>query len=70
MNKLTLLSLALGLTFSGLTFAKVDEAQVKKLSGELTPMGAVRGANADGSIPEWTGGITTLLLVILLVCII
>lgn len=60
MNKLTLLSLALGLTFSGLSSAKVDDAQVKKLSGELTPMGAVRGANADGSIPEWTGGITKL----------
>ena len=24
--------------------------------GELTPVGAERGANADGSIPAWTGG--------------
>lgn len=59
MNKLTLLSLALGLTLSGLSHAKVDEQQVKKLSGELTPMGAVRAGNKDGSIPEWTGGITS-----------
>ncbi len=25
---------------------------------ELTPIGAQRSANADGSIPAWTGGIT------------
>ena len=59
MKKTTLLSLAVSLAFSGFTQAKVDEQQVKKLSGELTPMGAVRGANADGSIPKWTGGITS-----------
>jgi len=60
MKKITLLSLALGLAFSGLATAKVDQQQVKKLSGELTAMGAIRAANADGSIPEWTGGITKL----------
>jgi len=27
--------------------------------GELTPLGAERAGNADGSIPAWTGGITT-----------
>ncbi|GLX76766.1 hypothetical protein tinsulaeT_01060 [Thalassotalea insulae] len=59
MKKITLLSLAIGLAFSGFSQAKVDEQQVKKLSGELTPMGAVRAGNADGSIPEWTGGITS-----------
>ncbi|WP_206485598.1 DUF1329 domain-containing protein [Thalassotalea sp. G2M2-11] len=58
MKKITLLSLAIGIAFSGISHAKVDEQQVKKLSGELTPMGAIRGANADGSIPKWTGGIT------------
>ncbi|WP_339366038.1 hypothetical protein, partial [Vallitalea maricola] len=30
------------------------------MSSELTPLGATRAANADGSIPEWTGGITEL----------
>lgn len=28
-------------------------------SGELTPIGAERDGNADGSIPPWTGGITS-----------
>ncbi len=59
MKKITLLSLAVSLAFSGISHAKVDAEQVKKLSAELTPMGAVRAANADGSIPEWTGGITS-----------
>jgi len=35
-----------------------DESDVQRLGGELTPIGAERAANADGSIPEWTGGIT------------
>jgi hypothetical protein len=30
------------------------------LSTTLTPFGAVRAGNADGSIPAWTGGYTTL----------
>lgn len=59
MKKITLLSLAVSIAFSSATFAKVDEQQVKRLSNELTPMGAERGANADGSIPAWTGGITS-----------
>ena len=28
--------------------------QVARLGQELTPMGAERAGNADGSIPEWT----------------
>ncbi|GAA5140545.1 DUF1329 domain-containing protein [Thalassotalea piscium] len=59
MKKITLLSFAMSLAFSGASIAKVDTEQAKKLSGELTPMGAVKAGNADGSIPEWTGGITT-----------
>ena len=41
------------------TLAKVSPAEVAKLNNELTPMGAVRGANKDGSIPAWNGGITS-----------
>ncbi|WP_286235756.1 DUF1329 domain-containing protein [Thalassotalea sediminis] len=59
MKKTTLLSLAVSLAFATSAQAKVDEQQVKKLSNELTPFGAVRGASADGSIPAWNGGITT-----------
>ena len=31
---------------------------LRHVSGRLTPIGAERDANADGSIPEWTGGLT------------
>ncbi|MEW6984442.1 DUF1329 domain-containing protein [Colwelliaceae bacterium 6471] len=59
MKKVTLLSLAMSLAFSGSLLAKVDAAQAEKLTNDLTAMGAVKAGNADGSIPEWTGGITT-----------
>ena len=58
MKKLTLLSLAVSLAFSGTTLAKVDASQTAKLGKELTVLGAEKAGNADGSIPEWTGGIT------------
>ncbi|REL28911.1 DUF1329 domain-containing protein [Thalassotalea euphylliae] len=59
MKKLTLLSLAVSLAVSSTSvFAKVSADEAAKLKTEFTPMGAVRGANEDGSIPEWTGGIT------------
>ncbi|NNK31658.1 MAG: DUF1329 domain-containing protein [Xanthomonadales bacterium] len=32
--------------------------QVHRLQEDLTPVGAERRGNADGTIPEWTGGIT------------
>ena len=32
------------------------EAQAAALGQALTPMGAEKGANKDGSIPAWTGG--------------
>jgi hypothetical protein len=38
--------------------AKVSEEEAARLGGELTPVGAERAGNADGTIPEWTGGIT------------
>lgn len=40
---------------SGQVHAKVDAAEAAKLGGELTAVGGVAGANADGSIPKWTG---------------
>lgn len=59
MKKITLLSLAISIAFSSISHAKVDESQVSKLSSSLTPMGAIKAANADGSIPAWNGGITS-----------
>ena len=39
--------------------AAISEQDAARLGGpELTPIGAQRAANADGSIPEWNGGIT------------
>ncbi|TFG95912.1 MAG: DUF1329 domain-containing protein [Myxococcales bacterium] len=37
----------------------VSEVEAARLGADLTPMGAERAANSEGSIPEWTGGITT-----------
>jgi len=39
--------------------AKVSAEEAAKLGGVLTPVGAEKAGNADGSIPEWTGGIKT-----------
>jgi hypothetical protein len=39
--------------------AKVSEAEAARLGADLTPLGAEKAGNADGSIPAWTGGITT-----------
>lgn len=36
----------------------VAAVDVTRLDGELTPVGAERAGNAEGSIPPWTGGIT------------
>ncbi|MES9968502.1 MAG: DUF1329 domain-containing protein [Candidatus Thiodiazotropha sp.] len=48
-----------GLAFNaGSALAAVSEQQAAKLESELTPVGAERAGNADGTIPEWTGGMT------------
>ena len=52
-----LLAVTVALT-SGNAIAKISAEDADKLGKELTPMGAVKAANKDGSIPEWTGGIT------------
>jgi hypothetical protein len=55
--------LATALTFAlygGVASAKVSVADAAKLDNDLTPVGAVRAGNPDGSIPAWTGGITAL----------
>jgi hypothetical protein len=45
---------SLGMASAASAKATADEAA--KLGKELTAVGAIRAANADGSIPEWTGG--------------
>jgi len=51
--------LALGLAVSCPVLAKVSPAEADKLKTELTPVGAERAGNKDGSIPKWDGGLTT-----------
>lgn len=47
----------LGLT-STVALAQLDSAEIARLGQDLTPSGAEKAGNADGSIPAWTGGLT------------
>lgn len=38
--------------------ARTSEADLARLGKDLTPIGAERAGNADGSIPPWDGGLT------------
>ncbi len=50
------LGLAIGLASTAQAGPKPDE--IGRLTSDLTPMGSVRAGNAEGTIPEWTGGVT------------
>ena len=39
--------------------AAISQADANRLGNDLTPLGGEKAGNADGSIPAWTGGITT-----------
>ena len=52
------LSLLLGLAISS-SRADVPPEQIARLQKDLTPLGSERGGNADGSIPAWTGGLSS-----------
>ena len=54
----TLTTSALLLIFSNATLAKVSQSQANQLGKQLTSVGAQMSANADGSIPGYTGGLT------------
>ncbi|MET1255983.1 DUF1329 domain-containing protein [Aliikangiella maris] len=45
--------------FAGVAMAKVPAEKAAELGKNLTPVGAEKAANAAGTIPAWTGGITT-----------
>jgi len=55
----TVLSAAILAALSSPAMAAVSAAEAAKLGKELTPMGAVRAGNAAGTIPAWTGGLTS-----------
>ena len=48
-----------GLAIGAPAMAAVSAAEAAKLGAELTPLGAVKAGNADGSIPAWEGGLTS-----------
>ncbi len=53
----TIVVLAVAL-LAGHAAARVSPEQAARLDDELTPLGAERAGNAEGTIPAWTGGIT------------
>ncbi|MFN4289543.1 MAG: DUF1329 domain-containing protein [Permianibacter sp.] len=58
LNKKTLVLSALLVAFAGSVAAKVSPEQADRLGKDLTPTGAERAGNKDGTIPAWEGGIT------------
>ncbi|MBC9250123.1 outer membrane lipoprotein-sorting protein [Pseudomonas alcaligenes] len=59
LNKHSLIGAAVALAFcAGSALAAVSPQEAAKLGTSLTPFGAEKAGNADGSIPAWTGGIT------------
>jgi len=50
-------ALALALA-AGAAWAKATPEEIARLGADLTPLGAEKAANKDGSIPAWDGGIT------------
>lgn len=57
--KATTLCAALALALaSAPSWAAVSEAEAARLGKDLTPMGAEKAGNKDGTIPAWDGGIT------------
>ncbi|HET9861802.1 MAG TPA: DUF1329 domain-containing protein [Steroidobacteraceae bacterium] len=53
------LSMLAGMMIGAPAMAAISAAEAAKLGAELTPLGAEKAGNADGSIPAWDGGITS-----------
>ncbi len=49
--------IAVATLLSAQAMAKVTAQEAAQLASTLTPLGAVKAANQDGSIPAWTGGV-------------
>ncbi len=62
MKRITLIfraALVFGCMLPSLTHAGISSDQIDRLGKDLTPLGAEQAGNAEGTIPAWTGGITT-----------
>ncbi len=53
----TVFSVALAFVSAG-ALAAVSPEEASRLGKDLTPVGAEKAGNSDGTIPEWTGGLT------------
>ena len=56
--RISLLASLIGIVVSGQCLAAVSADEAAKLKTTLTPLGAEKAGNKDGSIPAWTGGYT------------
>jgi hypothetical protein len=52
-------SIGLVLLVAGAAWGGLSPEEVARLGKDLTPLGGEKAGNADGTIPEWTGGITS-----------
>ncbi len=55
----SLIAATLLLGYAGLAFGAITAEEAKKLGTTLTPIGAEKAGNKDGTIPEYSGGLTT-----------
>ncbi|GAP76427.1 MULTISPECIES: DUF1329 domain-containing protein [Pseudoalteromonas] len=59
LTKPTLIAAAFcGIFATSAVQAKITPEQAERLGADLTPIGALKAGNEDGSIPAWDGGIT------------
>jgi len=60
-NSMMILGCALVLVAGAATtvWAEATPEEIARLGADLTPLGAEKAGNADGTIPAWDGGITT-----------
>jgi hypothetical protein len=58
-SKLTTVAAIAGALAAQTVLAAPTADEAAQLGKTLTPMGAIKAGNADGSIPEWTGGLCT-----------
>lgn len=56
-KNLTACALTMACAMSATVNAKVSEEEIKRLGDDLTPVGAEKAGNAEGTIPEWTGSL-------------
>ncbi len=57
-QKTGIIAALLAIAATSSVHAGVTAEQAARLGKDLTPVGAIKAGNADGTIPEWTGGIT------------